>query len=151
MPSGPTLFLARRVEAGVRLAPLALTILGAFLLLLIFELIRSRRLRERYALLWLLTGLTRDGVFLIEKGKITRSLKNFRWNESPLLMLNNWADVFPPQLRANRPFQTKKFLLERSHECERKRGMPDTGEVDHEANGLIGDRMRYRHLQLGGV
>src|SRR5207253_3512694 len=34
------------------------------------------------------TGLTRDGTFLIEKGKITRALKNFRWNESPLLMLN---------------------------------------------------------------
>jgi hypothetical protein len=44
--------------------------------------------------------------------------------DSPLLMLNNWADVFPPQLRANRPFQTKKFLLQRAHDCERKRGMP---------------------------
>jgi hypothetical protein len=44
--------------------------------------------------------------------------------DSPLLMLNNWADVFPPRLRANRPFQTKKFLLKRAHECERKRGMP---------------------------
>jgi hypothetical protein len=44
--------------------------------------------------------------------------------DSPLLMLNNWADVFPPQLRANRPFQTKKFLLQRAHECARKRGMP---------------------------
>ncbi len=36
----------------------------------------------------MLTGLTRDGLFLIEKGKITRSLKNFRWNESPLFVLN---------------------------------------------------------------
>ncbi len=44
--------------------------------------------------------------------------------DSPLLMLNNWADLFPPRLRANRPFQTKKFLLKRSHECQRKRGMP---------------------------
>jgi predicted Zn-dependent protease len=34
------------------------------------------------------TGLTRDGTFLIEDGKIARSVKNFRWNESPLLMLN---------------------------------------------------------------
>jgi predicted Zn-dependent protease len=34
------------------------------------------------------TGLTRDGTFLIENGKIARSVKNFRWNESPLLMLN---------------------------------------------------------------
>jgi len=29
------------------------------------------------------TGLTRDGLFLIEKGKITRPVVNFRWNESP--------------------------------------------------------------------
>ena len=41
----------------------------------------------------LLTGLTRDGTFLIEKGKITRSLKNFRWNESPLFMLNKLDDI----------------------------------------------------------
>jgi hypothetical protein len=44
--------------------------------------------------------------------------------DSPLLMLNHWADLFPPRLRANRPFLTKSFLLERAHECERKRGMP---------------------------
>jgi predicted Zn-dependent protease len=39
------------------------------------------------------TGLTRDGVFLIEQGKITRSLKNFRWNESPLLILNRLDEI----------------------------------------------------------
>jgi predicted Zn-dependent protease len=39
------------------------------------------------------TGLTRDGTFLIEHGKITRALKNFRWNESPLLMLNRLEDI----------------------------------------------------------
>jgi predicted Zn-dependent protease len=39
------------------------------------------------------TGLTRDGAFLIEKGKITTALKNFRWNESPLLMLNRLEDI----------------------------------------------------------
>jgi predicted Zn-dependent protease len=33
------------------------------------------------------TGLTRDGTFLVENGKITRAIKNFRWNESPLTML----------------------------------------------------------------
>ena len=41
----------------------------------------------------LLTGLTRDGTFLIEKGKITRSLKNFRWNESPLFMLGKLEEI----------------------------------------------------------
>jgi predicted Zn-dependent protease len=37
----------------------------------------------------LFTGLTRDGTFLIENGKITHPIKNFRYNESPLFMLNN--------------------------------------------------------------
>ena len=36
---------------------LAATAASLILLLIVFELIRSRRLRERYALLWLLTGL----------------------------------------------------------------------------------------------
>jgi predicted Zn-dependent protease len=29
------------------------------------------------------TGLTRDGLFLVENGEITRPVVNFRWNESP--------------------------------------------------------------------
>ncbi|MEJ7812628.1 MAG: TldD/PmbA family protein [Gemmatimonadaceae bacterium] len=37
----------------------------------------------------LYTGLTRDGTFLIENGKISRAVKNLRFNESPLFMLNN--------------------------------------------------------------
>ncbi len=41
----------------------------------------------------LLTGLTRDGTFLIEKGKITQALKNFRWNESPLFMLSKIDEI----------------------------------------------------------
>lgn len=37
----------------------------------------------------LLTGLTRDGNYLIEKGKIVGPVKNFRWNESPVAVLKN--------------------------------------------------------------
>ncbi len=37
----------------------------------------------------LYTGLTRDGTFLIEQGRISRAIKNLRFNESPLFMLNN--------------------------------------------------------------
>ena len=37
----------------------------------------------------LLTGLTRDGTFYIENGKIKYPVKNFRFNESPIIMLNN--------------------------------------------------------------
>ncbi|MXV50812.1 TldD/PmbA family protein [Pedobacter sp. HMF7647] len=37
----------------------------------------------------LLTGLTRDGTFYIENGKIQFPIKNMRFNESPVIMLNN--------------------------------------------------------------
>jgi predicted Zn-dependent protease len=37
----------------------------------------------------LYTGLTRDGTFLIENGKISKAVKNLRFNESPLFLLNN--------------------------------------------------------------
>jgi predicted Zn-dependent protease len=45
----------------------------------------------------LLTGLTRDGTFLIENGKISRSVQNLRFNESPLFMLNNVEMVGRPE------------------------------------------------------
>lgn len=45
----------------------------------------------------LLTGLTRDGTFLIENGKISKSIKNFRWNDSPLLSLARLADIGKPE------------------------------------------------------
>lgn len=37
----------------------------------------------------LVTGLTRDGLFMIEDGKLSFPVKNFRFNESPVIMLNN--------------------------------------------------------------
>lgn len=37
----------------------------------------------------MLTGLTRDGVFLIEDGKVTSPVANFRYNESPVTVLKN--------------------------------------------------------------
>jgi predicted Zn-dependent protease len=42
------------------------------------------------------TGLTRDGTFLIENGKLARPIKNFRFNESPLFMLNNLDAIGRP-------------------------------------------------------
>ena len=41
----------------------------------------------------LVRGLTRDGTFLMENGKITKSLENFRWNESPLFMLTKLEEL----------------------------------------------------------
>lgn len=45
----------------------------------------------------LYTGLTRDGTFLIENGKVSRAIRNFRFNESPLFMLNNIEALGPAQ------------------------------------------------------
>jgi predicted Zn-dependent protease len=41
----------------------------------------------------LYTGLTRDGTFLIENGKISKAIKNFRFNESPLFLLANLEEI----------------------------------------------------------
>ena len=57
----------------------------------------------------LLTGLTRDGVYLVEDGAITGAVNNFRFNESPVDLLDRfsgasatvpafsreWGDYFP--------------------------------------------------------
>jgi predicted Zn-dependent protease len=48
----------------------------------------------------LLTGLTRDGTFYIENGKIKHPIKNFRFNESPVTMLNNIDEIGKPQIIA---------------------------------------------------
>ncbi|MGZ5398506.1 MAG: metallopeptidase TldD-related protein [Nocardioides sp.] len=41
----------------------------------------------------LLTGLTRDGVYLVENGEITGAVNNFRWNESPVDLLNRFTQA----------------------------------------------------------
>jgi len=41
----------------------------------------------------LLTGLTRDGVFLIEGGEVTGAVNNYRFNESPVDLLGRMTEV----------------------------------------------------------
>ncbi|HVT70655.1 MAG TPA: metallopeptidase TldD-related protein [Trebonia sp.] len=41
----------------------------------------------------LLTGLTRDGVYLVEDGEVTGAVNNFRYNESPVGMLSRVLEV----------------------------------------------------------
>ncbi|UWX54575.1 TldD/PmbA family protein [Maribacter litopenaei] len=48
----------------------------------------------------LYTGLTRDGTFYIENGQIKHPVKNFRFNESPVIMLNN-LESLGQQVRIN--------------------------------------------------
>lgn len=39
------------------------------------------------------TGLTRDGLFMVENGEIKHGVVNFRWNESPITVLKNVTDM----------------------------------------------------------
>jgi predicted Zn-dependent protease len=41
----------------------------------------------------LLTGLTRDGVYLVENGEVTGQVNNFRFNESPLDLLGRASEA----------------------------------------------------------
>ena len=41
----------------------------------------------------LLTGLTRDGVYLVEDGRVTGAVNNFRFNESPLDLLRRVTEA----------------------------------------------------------
>ncbi|WP_037607240.1 TldD/PmbA family protein [Streptacidiphilus rugosus] len=41
----------------------------------------------------LLTGLTRDGVYLVENGEVTGAVNNFRFNESPVDLLGRITEV----------------------------------------------------------
>lgn len=45
----------------------------------------------------LFTGLTRDGTFYIENGRIAFAVKNLRFNESPVIMLNNVDELGRPE------------------------------------------------------
>ncbi|MGA2421669.1 MAG: metallopeptidase TldD-related protein, partial [Candidatus Acidiferrum sp.] len=47
----------------------------------------------------IMTGMTRDGLFLVEKGKVTSAVRNFRFNQSLLEALRN-VEMLSPAIRA---------------------------------------------------
>jgi predicted Zn-dependent protease len=53
----------------------------------------------------LVTGLTRDGVFLVEHGEVVGVVNNFRFNESPLDLLSRLDEVGPASRTLPREFQ----------------------------------------------
>ena len=46
-----------------------------------------------------MTGMTRDGLFLVENGRVTGAVKNFRFNQSLIEMLGN-VELMSPAVRA---------------------------------------------------
>jgi predicted Zn-dependent protease len=66
-----------------------------------------------------LTGLTRDGVWLVEKGKIVHPVNNFRFNDSPVNLLKNVEAMSAPVASGSRALpaiRARDFLFtSRSH------------------------------------
>ena len=62
----------------------------------------------------LLTGLTRDGVFLVENGEVTGAVNNFRFNESPVDLLG----------RANQAGRTERTLPREWNDWFTRAAMP---------------------------
>ena len=58
----------------------------------------------------LLTGLTRDGVFLIEKGEVVGAVNNFRFNESPVSVLQRTVEIGRSELAYPRETGDATFL-----------------------------------------
>jgi hypothetical protein len=87
---------------------------------------------------WYLDGFSfvQDTPLGAERPKELRCRRYRGTPHSPVLMFNHWADVFPPRLRANRPFQRRRFILARARRCARVRGLPmSLIAVDHYEQG----------------
>jgi len=58
----------------------------------------------------LLTGLTRDGVFLIEHGEVVGAVNNFRFNESPVGVLQRTVEIGRSELALSREVGDEVFV-----------------------------------------
>ena len=54
---------------------------------------------------FLLTGLTRDGVYEIKDGEVVGAVNNFRWNESPVELLNRISKAGSTEITATRELE----------------------------------------------
>jgi hypothetical protein len=109
---------------------IAAAIAALILLAVIFELIRSRRLQERYALLWLLTGIV-IFVFAIWRGLLGRlsDLVGIAYPPSALfvlaaffvlLVLLHYSTVISKLSDQNRILAQRLALLENQLEADRQ-------------------------------
>jgi hypothetical protein len=116
------------------MTPLRVSVVAAaaalILLLVIFELIRSRRLQERYALLWLLTGIV-IFVLAVWRGLLGRlsDLVGIAYPPSALfvlaaffvlIVLLHYSTVISELSDQNRILAQRLALLENQLEAERQ-------------------------------
>ena len=57
----------------------------------------------------LLTGLTRDGVYKVERGEIVGVVNNFRWNESPIDLLRRFSHASETEAKLSREWGDDYF------------------------------------------
>ena len=87
------------------------------------------------------TGMTRDGLFLIENGEIAGPVQNFRWNMSPLVGYNNITAVGKARPDAHRR------VVRRPRHGARAAGPDRRFLHDVDFAGGVSDRRRPRHHQ----
>ena len=97
----------------------------------------------------LLTGLTRDGVYLVENGEIVGAVNNFRFNESPVDLLAK-SDRGGPN-RTGPVEGVERVLQPHGHAADSRRGVQhELGEPGHLADvrqtgqGSIRRGLRFR-------
>jgi hypothetical protein len=57
---------------------------------------------------------------------------------NPLLVMNDWADIFPPRPSPNVPLVQKDFIIKRAHECAVERGkIPNLIMTDYYNRGDV--------------
>jgi uncharacterized membrane protein HdeD (DUF308 family) len=71
--------------------------------------------------------------------------------DSPIAMMNHWADLFPPRRQANVPFQREDVIIKRAHRCAKKLGVTvnlipvdhyDVGDLIPAVDALNGERIQ---------
>jgi predicted Zn-dependent protease len=58
-----------------------------------------------------LTGLTRDGTFWIENGRIVHAVNNFRWNESPVRFFERAEAMSRPERVADEDWAVSPSMV----------------------------------------
>ena len=78
---------------------------------------------------WYMNGFAwvQDTPLGAQKIKQLSCARNRGTPDSQILMLNHWADVFPPRSTPNKAFQTEREILRRARECSRPRAMHRIG------------------------
>ena len=110
---------------------------------------------------WYMDGfsLVQDTPLGAQKVSQLSCARNRGTADSPILMLNQWADLVPPRREANKPFLRRRLILDRARECERNRGLPvgliavdhyDQGELIEAVADLNAERVRRLRKQRGG-